>query len=468
MGKASRWFRAIFGGGGKKASDSSSSSPAKEKKKWGFARGSSYAESSSYGEAVDANKHAIAVAAATAAVAEAALAAAHAAAEVVRLTSGGSGSSSRPNTAAYDRGRRELAAVKIQSAFRAYLARRALRALKGLVRLQALVRGHIVRKQSADMLRRMQAMARIQARACSNRAHVSESSQSSSKSSNSCHPDLATPKKYGKQFRAYSTKSDWSPMQKVENREFASRNQSSQSYMKIKGNIDLERIHIGSNWLDRWMEEHPWNSQGDTSQKSGQAEDERSDKILEVDTWKPHPISKQGNKVFGAPFDPLPRHPTKPQKQNPSTSSGEVSSLTSLKFPTEVDQGALWARENSPQMYSASSRLGSSGRRGPFTPARSECSKSLFGDYMGYPNYMANTESSWAKVRSQSAPRQRIMQVEKPGSLKRFVRGYWDGDSISERGLDMCEDFSTKAYPGSEMPMRGNSTTEYKSSYGGR
>lgn len=67
-------------------------------------------------------------------------------------------------------------------------ARRALRALKGLVRLQALVRGHIVRKQSADMLRRMQAMARIQARACSNRAHVSESSQSSSKSSNSCHP----------------------------------------------------------------------------------------------------------------------------------------------------------------------------------------------------------------------------------------------------------------------------------------
>lgn len=124
MGKVSRWFRAIFGGGGgKKALDSSSSSPAMEKKKWGLAGGSFYAESSSagYGDAVDANKHAIAVAAATAAVAEAALAAAHAAAEVVRLTSGGSGSSSRPNTAAHDRGRRELAAVKIQSAFRAYL-----------------------------------------------------------------------------------------------------------------------------------------------------------------------------------------------------------------------------------------------------------------------------------------------------------------------------------------------------------
>jgi len=462
MGKASRWFRSLFAA--KKTTSSSDAS--KEKKKWGFVRGSSYAESSSggYGEAVDANKHAIAVAAATAAVAEAALAAAHAAAEVVRLTSGGgsaSSSSNRPATAAYggvsEQRRREVAAVKIQSAFRAYLARRALRALKGLVRLQALVRGHIVRKQSADMLRRMQAMARIQARACSNRANVSESSQSSSKSSNSCHPDTTTPKKYGKQFRAYSTKSDRSPLQK-----------SSLSYMKIKGDIDLERTHFSSNWLDRWMEEHPWSNQGDTSQKSRHAEDERNDKILEVDTWKPHPISKQGSKVFRGPFDPLPRHPTKPQKQNPSISSAEVLSLTSLKFSTEVDQGPSWARENSPQKYSASSRQGSSGRRGPFTPTRSECSKSLFGDYMGYPNYMANTESSWAKVRSQSAPRQRIMQLEKPASLMRFVRGYWDGDSLSERGLDLCEDFSTKAYPGSAMPVRGNSTTSYRSSYGGR
>lgn len=46
---------------------------------------------SSYAEAVDANKRAITVAAATAAVEEAVLAAAHAAAEVVWLTSGGVG-----------------------------------------------------------------------------------------------------------------------------------------------------------------------------------------------------------------------------------------------------------------------------------------------------------------------------------------------------------------------------------------
>ncbi|KAK1699234.1 hypothetical protein QYE76_015931 [Lolium multiflorum] len=55
------------------------------------------------------------------------------------------------------------AAVLIQKAFRGYLARKALRALKSLVKLQALVRGYLVRRQTARTLHRLQALMRLQA-----------------------------------------------------------------------------------------------------------------------------------------------------------------------------------------------------------------------------------------------------------------------------------------------------------------
>ncbi|KAG5393813.1 hypothetical protein BRARA_F02027 [Brassica rapa] len=312
----------------------------------------------SVNEEESGDKHAIAVAAATAAVAEAALAAAHAAAEVVRLTSGtggrNGGGSNRRWALEY------LAAVKIQSAFRGYLARRALRALKALVKLQALVRGHIVRKQTADMFRRMQTLVRLQAQA---RTRASRSSHSSA----SFHSSTAL-------LFPSSTPSP---------RSLHTRSLSNAEVIPMDHRSHSKRVD--------WQTE----------------EDE--DKILEVDTWKPR------------------LHHPKPLRSERNNES-----------PRKRQQSLLAPRstENSPQVGSSGSR-----RRTPFTPTttRSEyswgCNNYYYSGY--HPNYMANTESYKAKVRSQSAPKQRLEFSNETSGYKKSVQGqYYYYTAVAEESLD--------------------------------
>ncbi|KAI3985399.1 hypothetical protein MKX01_033713 [Papaver californicum] len=506
MGKTARWFRGLLGGNSKKDEITSSETTKPGKKKWGFLRsfrdnsndnhkepildtksvkkrkGSSYREipssslsTSSYlvnnnrGNDEDQNKHAIAVAAATAAVAEAAVAAANAAAAVVKLTSS-SGRNVVTTTAYVSTSsstggngglrREEFSALMIQSAFRGYLARRALRALKGLVKLQALVRGHIVRKKTTDTLRCMQALVRVQVRARSGRNHSSEFRYHHNRKPSLSHqPGPGTPEKYDRGVRSNSTRHERSSSLK--------RNGSHSNPRDI---VDSEKAQTGWNWLDHWMDENQ-------NRRIGPPDDEKSDKILEIDPGKPHGNSKlrysssarhASNQDRAShsytTMDSPSKDSTTAQLSAPSTSSGEVQSVSRRKFPREVEDTVFRTADNSPQFYSASSRPGSE-RRGPFTPAKSDCSGSFLSGYSDYPNYMSNTESFKAKVRSQSAPKQRL-EFEKSSSKKYSNLGFGElRSSSTQRSSTLHTNFTSKAYPGSGrldrlgMPVRSSHET---------
>ncbi|XP_051137146.1 protein IQ-DOMAIN 22-like [Andrographis paniculata] len=467
MGKASRWFRGLLGL--KSSANSDQSTPAKPpaRKKWSFAKKDRQKQHQEHGAAFsgdngdDAARHAIAVAAATAAAAEAAVAAAQAAqAAVVQLTSSGrnisvSGSGSDVSVAAACvsqgvggyRSREEWAAVTIQSHFRAYLSRRALKALKGLVKLQALVKGHLVRKQTAHTLKRLQALVRAQVRARAARVPVTDPQYSTLKSLHFHHQGPATPEKFDhgvEQSRAMK--------------------HQQLMMLKRKGSKSSRGVKGYFTWMDSSRSGESLSEQG-CFNRSLPTDDDRSDKILEVDTGKPQTIPNRRMLFYSS-------HLSLGSDQNCqsiSTSKDSTahcqpvhspSEVQSLKFPQDADESAFCTADNSPTFYSSSSRPGTT-KPTAFTPAKSDGSRSCTSGYSDHPNYMSYTESSKAKARSQSAPKQRP-QYDRSSSTKRYsIHTYGDSRPM-QKGSSFQPNYTHTIYPGSGLldrhgiPIRGN------------
>ncbi|KAL3505977.1 hypothetical protein ACH5RR_031359 [Cinchona calisaya] len=294
----------------------------------------------------DQKKHALAVAAATAAAADAAAAAAKAAAAVIQLTAAASG-----RTTAIE----DAAATKIQSVFRSYLARKALNALKGLVKLQALVRGHLVRKQATATLKCMQALVTAQARARAQRIQMAQESKTNNL----------------KQFN---------------HRKSTQENRFRQSHQDfdtgMEENIKIVEMDVGD-------------SKGSTKSRNSYSNNGQTERM-------DHRILT--NRAF-----------SKQEQISPSPSA--ITDLSPKACSGHFEEYSFDTTQSSPQYYSAISKPDSS--RGAFAYVRSEFGDSLYHEDPFYPSYMANTESSRAKVRSHSAPKQRPESFERQPSRRR-------------------------------------------------
>lgn len=341
------------------------------------------------------NKHAYSVAIATAVAAEAAVAAAQAAAEVVRLTAAACNSG---------KSKEEIAAIRIQTAFRGYLARRALKALRGLVRLKTMIQGQSVKRQATSTLRCMQTLARVQSQVRARRIRMSEENQALQR-----QLQLKHEKEQEKLKASSHSGDDWNDSTRSKEQvdanlqmkqEAAMRREKALAYaythQPTRRNpskstnqtfMDPNNPHWGWSWLERWMAARPWED------KCAIDKELNSDEVsAKSPASHPTAVAAITHRDFHLDNRPSPtahKQIRPPSRQSPSTPRSKTGRIRpSSPKVSNVD-------DDSRSMTSAQSEHC---RRHSFAGSSIRDDESLASS-PAVPSYMAATESARARSR---------------------------------------------------------------------
>ncbi|WOL01923.1 protein IQ-DOMAIN 1 isoform X2 [Canna indica] len=301
--------------------------------------------------------------------------------------------------------REEIAAIKIQTAFRGHLARRALRALRGLIRLKSLVDGNSVKRQATTTLRSMQTLARVQAQIRSRRIRMLEENQALQRQMLLKHERELESLRVGEEWDDSLQSKEQIEASLFSKQEAAVRRERAMAYAfthQWKNSskpvnpmfMDPNNLQWGWSWLERWMAARPWETKSTSDREINN--DQTSMKgynggeILKAyashnsNPDKPSPAAQKLNRPTG--------------RQSPSTPTIKPSWISGKTKSASPKRGWPPLEDDSRSIVSMQSER--STRRHSLATASVRDDESLAGS-SAVPSYMAPTESARAKSRLQ-------------------------------------------------------------------
>ncbi|KAL5807245.1 hypothetical protein ACOSQ4_029978 [Xanthoceras sorbifolium] len=429
MGRKGKWFSSV-----KKAlsPDSKEKKDQKSKKKW-FGKQTDIVSNSSAVEAVKTPPPPIplqpeevkvseaeneqrnltaTVAATTAVPVQDPVAASQTVKEVVQITT---------NTRFQGKSKEEIAAIRIQTAFRGYMARRALRALRGLVRLKSLMEGAVVKRQASNTLRCMQTLSRVQSQIRSRRIRMSEENQALQRQLLQKHAkELAT--RIGEEWDDSAQSKEQVEANLLSKYEATMRRERAMAYSfshqqtwknsSRSANpmfMDPRNPSWGWSWLERWMAARPWESRGMTEKepKDDQSSVKSSSRSIVGGEISRSYARYQLNSDKLSPTTNQKTNKTTSQ-QSPSTPNKPTSSIVLRKLKSASPRGSVSGFDDDAR--SMISMQSDKYRRHSIAGSSVGDDESLPSSPAA-PRYMVPTESARAKSRLQSP-----LGVEKNGT----------------------------------------------------
>ncbi|CAN1274838.1 Protein IQ-DOMAIN 2 [Linum perenne] len=291
----------------------------------------------------------------------------------------------------------EAAAIMIQTVFRGYLARRGLRALRGLVRLKQLMEGPTVKRQAVHTLRCMQTLSRVQTQIHTRRVRMSEENQALQRQ---------LLQKHAKELESLRMKEQWDDSlqskEKMESNmlskyEATMRRERALAYAfshqqslknPIRSNTSMFMTpgnpSWGWSWLERWMSAHPSNP--DKEFNSDQASVKSTRSLIGGEISKAYARYQLNSDKLLSPGDQA-QSPSARTKPPPSFARKlkPASPRSSIGVPEDDTRSTVSMQSHRRHSIAGTSVRGNDESSSP-----------------SLPSYMVPTKSAKAKLRMQS------------------------------------------------------------------